>query len=249
MQKNIFLTVEYVGTNYFGFQLQNKKEKKEPTVQECIEVALKRLFNKKIRIIYASRTDRGVHAKEQAINFKADTNIPLKNIKKALNTFLPKDIYVKKIKKVPLDFHSRFFAKSKVYRYIILNRKEPTVFMGNLSWHIGEPLDIEAMKKVSLLLIGKKDFSIFAKEAKNYKNCIREIKNILIKKQNSFIYIDIEADAFLRNMARNIVGFLVNVGKGRIKVTDAVYILEKKFKYLNKPAPACGLYLQKVKYN
>ncbi|MCM8830915.1 MAG: tRNA pseudouridine(38-40) synthase TruA [Candidatus Omnitrophica bacterium] len=249
MQKNVFCTVEYVGTNYFGFQLQNKKGKSEPTVQEFIETALKKLFKKDIRIIYASRTDRGVHAKEQVINFKIDTNIPLKNIKKALNSFLPKDIYVRKIKTVPLNFHSRFCAKSKIYRYVIFNRNQPSVFYRNFSWHIDRPLDIKKMKEAVSFLIGKKDFSIFAKDVKNYKDCTREIKNIWIKKQNSFIYIDIEADGFLRNMARNIVGFLVKVGEGKIKISDIVYILEKKLKYINKPAPSCGLYLRKVKYS
>lgn len=246
--RNIFLEVEYVGTNYFGFQIQDKKDKRQITIQGVIEEALFKLFRKKVRITYAGRTDRGVHARGQVINFKIQTNILLKNIKKALNSFLPPDIRIKNIKKVPLDFHSRFWAKSKIYRYIISQRKEPTVFWRDFSWHIDKPLDLEAMQKISLKLIGRKDFSLFAKEAKKYKDCRRCIKAISIKKRGSFVHIDIEADGFLRNMARNIIFFLVKVGNDKIPLTKAYLVLKRKVSYANKPAKACGLYLYKVNY-
>jgi tRNA pseudouridine38-40 synthase len=189
-----------------------------------------------------------VHARGQAVNFKIDTKIPLKSIKNGLNAFLPDDVRVKSAKFVPLDFHARFWAKSKIYRYIILNKKEPTVFSKDFSWHIAKPLAISAMRKVAQELVGKKDFALFAKEAKNYKNCVREIKNITLKKRNCFIYIDIEADGFLRNMVRNIVSFLVKVGQGNISPSQAQEILKRKLSYHNKPAPAYGLYLLRVNY-
>jgi tRNA pseudouridine38-40 synthase len=248
MQKNILLKIEYLGTRYFGFQLQDKKGKREISVQQVIERALARLFRKKIRITYSSRTDRGVHAYGQVVNFKVDTKIPPKNIKTGLNAFLPNDVRVKTVKVAPVGFHARFWAKSKIYRYIILNRKEPTVFWHNFSWHIAKPLNIVAMKAVSKKLLGKKDFSLFAKEAKNYKDCIREVKNIAIEKRGSFIYIDIEANGFLRNMVRNIVSFLVKVGEDRIDSKPAADIIKKNIPYHNQPAPAAGLYLVKVKY-
>ncbi|MFH1505260.1 MAG: tRNA pseudouridine(38-40) synthase TruA [Candidatus Omnitrophota bacterium] len=237
MEKNVFLELEYLGTNYFGFQMQNKIGKKEVSVQETLEKALKKLFRKKIRVTYSSRTDKGVHARAAAVNFKVDTKIPFENIKRALNTFLPSDIRVKKVKKVPLDFHSRFWAKSKVYRYIIHCAKEPSVFWRDFSWHIAEPLDLAKMNKAAIKLIGRRDFSSFAKEAKNYKDCKREMKSIVIKKKPNFIYIDIEADGFLRNMARNIISFLVKKGSKRFKIP-----------HNNHPAPPQGLYLLKVKY-
>ncbi|MFH1901651.1 MAG: tRNA pseudouridine(38-40) synthase TruA [Candidatus Omnitrophota bacterium] len=248
MLKNIFCEVEYVGTDYFGFQVQNKKGKREITVQEVFETALERLFKEKIKIDYASRTDRGVHAKRQGVNFKVDTRIPLQNIERALNSFLPPDIRIKKIKGVPFDFHSRFWANSKIYRYVIFNRKNPSVFCQNFSWHIDKSLNLENAKRASKRLIGKYDFSLFAKEAKRYQSCIREIKDISFKKKNSFIYIDIEADGFLRHMARNIVSFLVKVAQEKISLKDIPLILERKISYTNKPAPARGLYLLKVKY-
>ena len=249
MVKNIFLEIEYDGTNYFGWQIQSKERKaKGQTVQEKIQQALKKLFNREVKISYAGRTDRGVHAYSQCINFKIDTNIPLKNIKLALNSLLPSDIFIKRIKKVPLGFHARFNAKSKIYRYIIVNRKKFSVFLRCYAWHLPEKLDLKVMRKAAHLLVGSKDFSCFAKEAKRYKSCQREIKSIKITKRGSFIYIDIEADGFLRNMARNIVRFLVRVGKGKINLDEVNAILERKKTYFNKPAPACGLYLYKVNY-
>jgi tRNA pseudouridine38-40 synthase len=249
MVKNILLRVEYLGTQYFGFQIQNKKGKQEISVQAHLEDALNKLFKRTIRVTYSSRTDRGVHAYDQAVNFAIDNNISLQNIKSALNAFLPSDIRVKSAKIVPVDFHARFWAKAKIYRYVILNRKEPSVFLTDRAWHIKKPLDTMAMGKAASLLRGRRDFSLFAKEAKNYDNATREIKNISLKKKNSFLHIDIEANGFLRNMARNIVAFLVNVGQGKIDLPAASRILEGKAPYVNKPAPSCGLYLLKVKYN
>ncbi len=247
MQKNIFLELEYLGTNYFGFQIQTKA-KQQNTVQAELEKALAKLLRQKIRIAFAGRTDRGVHARGQVANFKADTKIPLSNIKRALNAFLPSDIRIKKVKKAPSDFHARFCAASKVYRYLIFNKVEPSVFAKDFAWHIDTPLDLERMKRISKKLIGKKDFWIFAKEAAKYKDCIRDLKDISIKKKDGFICIDIEASGFLRNMARNIVSFLVKVGTAKLSLKDASLILERKLAYTNKPAPGCGLYLYKVRY-
>jgi tRNA pseudouridine38-40 synthase len=248
MEKNIFLEIEYIGTAYFGFQIQNKKDKREITIQQVLEKALEQLFRRKIRIVYSSRTDKGVHAKAQAVNFVVDTTIPLANIKKALNSFLPEDIRVNKIRKVGVSFHSRFSAKSKVYRYIILSRRKPTVFEHSFSWHIDVSLNIERMNKAAQQLVGKHDFSFVGKKTKGYKSCIREIKSIIVKRRGKYIYIDIEADGFLRGMARGIVYFLVRVGKGELNLREVSAILRGKTSYVNKLAPACGLYLLKVKY-
>ncbi|UCD15972.1 MAG: tRNA pseudouridine(38-40) synthase TruA [Candidatus Omnitrophota bacterium] len=246
--KNIFLEIEYEGTNYFGFQIQNKKQKQEQTVQAVLEKALERLFNQSLRLTYTGRTDRGVHACAQGANFKVDTRIPLKNIKEALNSFLPSDVRVKKVKRVPLDFHCRFWAKSKVYRYIISLKKEVPVFERNFCWHIPQSLNLEKMREVSQKIVGKRDYSLFAKEVKRYKDCVRQIKSIIFRKRESFLYIDIEADGFLRGMARNIVSFLVRVGEGKLSLEQASSILQYKAPYSKRSAPACGLYLFKVKY-
>ena len=245
---NLFLEIEYLGTKYFGFQIQNKKIAKEISIQGVIEDSLKRLFNQEIRLNCSGRTDKSVHAKGQVLNFKVKTKIPINNIKIALNSFLPQDIRIKQIKKVPLEFHARFSAKSKIYRYIILNQKQPSVFLSDFSWYVSGSLNINKMKKVSKLLEGERDFSLFAKEPRKYKHCIRTVKYICIKKRGTFIYIDIEANGFLRNMVRNIVSFLVSIGLGKVKLQDVNLILDKKIKHCNNPAPGGGLYLSKVKY-
>lgn len=235
MQKNIYLEIEYLGTNYFGFQIQAKRPRSQKTVQGVLEQALKKLFRRKIRVSGSGRTDRGVHAIAQVVSFKVDTKIPLAKIKSGLNRFLPSDVRVKRAKRVSFDFHARFSAKSKIYRYLIYNQKEPSVFWKDFAWQVGEVLDLTQMQREAKKLIGRHDFVAFAKEAKKYKHCIREIKHISIKKRGKLIQIDIEAEGFLRCMARNIVSYLVNLSCR--KATPA-----------NKPAPASGLYLYKVKY-
>ena len=247
-EMNIFMAVEYDGTNYFGFQIQNKKVKKELTIQEVIEKALHKLFKENIRITYASRTDRGVHAREQGVNFKVKTTIPLKRIKVALNSFLPSDIRITKVRKVQDNFHSRFWTKSKIYRYLIDLSRESDIFMRNYCWHIPQDLDLKKVEKASKLLTGKKDFGMFAKDASSYHDCTRNITKITIKKKSKYLYIDIEGDGFLRNMARNMVAFIVKVGLGQISLKEAKSIISKKQPYSNKPAPASGLYLYKTSY-
>lgn len=242
------MIVEYVGTNYFGFQFQDKPKVYEPTIQLKIEEALKKLFKTDIRIIYSSRTDRGVHAYGQAVNFKVDSNIPLTNIKKALNTYLPWDIRIKSVKAVPMGFNSQFNTESKLYRYVIANSPEPSVFEHNFSWHIKQPLDIKEMKKAAKYLIGKKDFSVFAKNAKSYQDCFRTVKRLVIRKSGKKIITEIEANGFLRYMVRNIVAYLVETGLGDIGAPKTKDILSKKISYHNKPAPPGGLYLVKVFY-
>ncbi|MFH1519109.1 MAG: tRNA pseudouridine(38-40) synthase TruA [Candidatus Omnitrophota bacterium] len=248
MEKNIFLEIEYLGTNYFGFQVQAKKARDQVTVQGVLEQALLRLFKRRIRVVASGRTDRGVHAKSQVVNFKVDSKIPLANIKAALNTFLPQDIRVKKVKPVASNFHARFSVKSKIYRYVIIQSKEDSVFWRGFAWHIPIPLNLKKMGKASRKLVGRRDFSLFAKEAKNYKDCRRRVKDILIRKRTNLIYIDIEAEGFLRSMARNMVSFLVRVANGGIPLKDVPLILKQKTPYINNPAPAQGLYLYKVKY-
>jgi tRNA pseudouridine38-40 synthase len=147
-----------------------------------------------------------------------------------------------------LSFSARFDVQSKVYRYVILNKKDSSVFFKDFSWHIPKPLNVRQMEKASKKLQGKKDFSLFAREATRYKNGVRIVYDISFKKKNSFIYIDIKANGFLRHMARNIVSFLVRIGKGEIKLKEVAPILKKGIPYVNKPAPAQGLYLLKTIY-
>ena len=255
MLRNIYLEIEYDGTNFFGWQIQNKvqnsklKAQSLRTVQGEVEKAIEKLFNKRIRIVYSGRTDRGVHAKAQVINFKVETRLLPESIRKALNSFLPEDIYIKKIKFASLDFHSRFRVKLKTYRYLILNKKERDIFLRNYTWWVPQKLDMDLMRKASYLLIGKKDFSLFSKQASKYKSCLRTVKNITINKRGSLLIIDISAEGFLRGMVRNIVGFLTKVTLDNLSLREVKDFLKKgkRAPYI-KPAPPQGLYLYKVFY-
>ncbi|MBN2120356.1 MAG: tRNA pseudouridine(38-40) synthase TruA [Candidatus Omnitrophica bacterium] len=247
MLKNICIQLQYDGANYRGWQIQPKKRRLK-TVQQEVEKAIKRLFRKRVRIVSSGRTDKAVHANCQYANFKIDTSIQKKNIKRALNSYLPNDIYIRKISFVSSDFHSRFSAKSKTYRYMILNKGQPDVFSRNYSWWIPRYINLTRMRKASRNFLGRKNLSTFAQKAE-YSSCIREIKKISIRKKNDFICIDIKANGFLRGMARNIVSFLVDIGLGKVDIGQAKKaILSKDRSFIGKPAPAYGLYLWKVYY-
>jgi len=241
--RNIKLTIEYDGTNYYGWQSQKNLK----TIQETIQNALKKILQHDIKLNGAGRTDRGVHALAQIANFKTHSAIGLSKLKKALNSLLPADIVVKKIKEVNFAFHSRFSSKSKVYQYIILNQKYPSAFLKDKVYFYPYPLDLQLMKKAARFLKGKHDFRSFQIADKVKRNSIRTIKDIRIQKKKNIIYINIEADGFLRGMARSIVGTLIEIGRG--KPLDIKKILKAKNRKTAGPtAPACGLYLVKVSY-
>jgi len=247
--RNIKLTIEYLGTNYYGWQILPEK----PTIQGKITEVLQKILPNPptpIKLIGASRTDAGVHALGQVANFLTASTIPLYNLKNALNGLLPPDIKVKTTEEVPLDFHSRFSAVGKIYLYRIFNRDVPSPFEYKRSWFIPYRLNIEAMKEASIYLIGKHDFTSFSKkDRKKEVNPIREVKRINIEKKENIIEITVEGKSFLRHMVRVMVAALVEVGKGRLKPEDVKEILEKKDR-TSAPflAPPDGLYLKEVIY-
>ncbi|MCM8765745.1 MAG: tRNA pseudouridine(38-40) synthase TruA [Candidatus Omnitrophica bacterium] len=245
---NFKLLIEYAGTNYQGWQIQNQKFK---TIQGEIEEALRKLFGKKIHLIGSGRTDGGVHALGQVANFKCETHLKPINICNALNSYLPPDIRILSVKEVKEDFHSRFSAKAKTYRYLILNRHLPSVFYRNYSWWIKEKLDFSAMRKAMKIFLGKHNFKSFSNTDPKRKsnNFVRRVKKISLKKYKNFLVFEIEADGFLYNMVRNIVGTLVEVGKGKISFSEVKNILKSKNRKLAPPgAPPQGLFLVKVRY-
>jgi len=246
--QNICLELEYDGSNYFGWQIQ-KSAHRSVTIQSTFEQALKKLFKKPVKAVSSGRTDSGVHAKTQVVNFKILTPIPLENIKIALNGLLPSDIRILKIKKKPPNFHARFSVRSKIYEYLIYNQTMFPVFKRNYYWHVPGYLNLNQMRRASLMLIGKYDFASFASKVDREKSSVRSLKSIRINKKNSVISIKVEASGFLRGMVRNIVAALVDVGKGEVSVSQVKRIKRAKNRsFLGKSAPACGLYLLKVKY-
>lgn len=252
--KNILLKVEYDGTAYKGWQTQRLKSVgnlpvKAVTIQETIEAALATILQKKISIIGSGRTDSGVHAQEQVANFKVNTDIPISRIKKSLNSLLPNDIVIKKIKYVDSNFHARFSAKSKIYRYTILNRDYGSAFLRNHTFQCSLPLDVALMRAEAKQLKGKHDFRSFQASDKKLRSSIRTIKRVSVKKEEDLIFIDIEADGFLYNMVRNIAGTLIEIGRGRMPAGTMKKLLEIKDRTFAGPtAAALGLCLIKVKY-
>ena len=243
--RNILLKVEYDGTNYSGWQSQ----KNSRSIQDTIEAAIRRITGRKARLIPCGRTDAGVHALGHIANFKTALNIPLYKLQRGLNSVLPKDIVIKEIREVPLKFHSRFDAKSKTYCYTIINGASPSAVQRNFTAHISYKLNLSLIKKEAKHLLGKHDFKSFQAADKVERSSIRTIKRMDIKKSGDLIKITVEADGFLYNMVRNIVGTLIEIGRGRFKPGSVAKILKAKDRKLAGPtAPAKGLCLMEVKY-
>jgi tRNA pseudouridine38-40 synthase len=244
--RNFKLEIEYDGTNYCGWQVQTR-EKSRPSIQETIEKTLRKILQEKIKLIGSGRTDAGVHAQVQIANFKTNSSIGIAKLQRALNGLLPDDIAVTRVEEVPLDFHSRFDVKSKVYRYTILNRNFPSAMLMNRVYFYPYPLDLKLMQKEVRVLLGRHNFKSFQASDNIERDPVKTIKRIKIIKDKDLIYIDIEADGFLYNMVRNIVGTLIAIGRG--KSIDMKKLLTLKDRTQAGPtAPACGLCLLKVKY-
>lgn len=243
--RNIKLTISYDGTNYSGWQLQ----KNGKTIQGEIEQAIEKVFGKKCRIFGTSRTDAGVHALAQVAHFKTHSTVPVEKICPALNAILPRDIAVVHAEEMPQKFHSQFDAKSKLYAYHILNSHHRDPFSQKHSWRIPYKLNIPLMRKEAAFLVGLHDFKSFQASDKRERSSVRKIFYINIKKRKSSIVIDIEADGFLYNMVRNIVGTMVEVGRGYLPSGSISKILKNKDRTTAGPtAPAKGLFLIEVKY-
>lgn len=251
--RNIKLTLEYDGTNYCGWQIQShrvtKPPRQKPSIQETVEKALRKIFREKIKITGAGRTDAGVHAFAQVANFKTKSGLPLSRVQQGLNAALPDDIVVTSAQQVGVDFHSRFRARSKLYRYAILNRQHPGAFLHKRAYFFRYPLDIGLMRRESKALLGRHDFSSFQSSGTRKRNAVKTIKKITFKRHGDLVYIDIEGDGFLYNMARNIVGTLIEIGRGHFKKGRLKKILSGRDRRLAGPtAAAKGLYLVKVGY-
>jgi tRNA pseudouridine38-40 synthase len=249
---NLKLEIEYNGTRFYGWQVQNRRQKSEarsPTIQETIERTLHKILQEKVKLIVAGRTDSGVHALSQVANFKTSSKIPLERLRWALNCLLPEDIKVSRIRKAPLNFNSRFCAKSRIYRYTILSRKYSSAFLANRVHFFHYPLDIGLMRKEARVLLGRHNFKSFQAADSRQRNPLRTIKRIKITKEKDLLHIDIEADSFLYNMVRNISGTLLEIGRGKFSKGSMLRILKSRDRKLAGPAlPAKGLCLMKVKY-
>lgn len=249
---NFKLQIEYDGTHYYGWQVQNGKAtsyESNKTIQFAVEKVLKKILQENIKLIVAGRTDSGVHALAQVANFKSSTKIPPQRLRWAANCLLPADIKITRIQKVPLDFNSRFCAKSKVYRYTILNRKYSSALLANRVYFFHHSVDVKLMRREAKFLLGKHNFKAFQASELRERNPIRTIKRITVSNKKGFIDIDIQADSFLYNMVRNIAGTLLEIGRGRFPKGSMIEILKSRNRKLAGPTlPSKGLCLVKVKY-
>lgn len=245
--RNIRLILEYDGTNYHGWQSQAKSGK--ATIQETLELALNVLTQEKVITYSSGRTDAGVHAWGHVANFKTSNTIPAAAWAPALNHLLPADIRVLASEEVPSDFHARYSAVRKTYKYLILRRREPSALFRNFAWHINVPMNISNMRKGLKFLVGRHDFSAFRGSGCTAKSPVRTILSASIKKNGDFIELHIEADAFLQYMVRIITGTIAEVGIGRFSPDDVERILSSQDrKEAGKTAPPQGLYLVSVTY-
>ncbi|MEJ8552939.1 tRNA pseudouridine(38-40) synthase TruA [Tepidibacter sp. Z1-5] len=242
--RNIMITIEYKGTNYYGFQRQSDRL----SVQGCLEDAIYKITSEKVNLTYSGRTDAGVHALGQVANFYTNIRIPIEKIPGAINSKLPDDIRVIDAKEVSLEFHARYHAKRKRYKYIVLNSKYKRPIYNDISYFVKYDLDIDKMIQESRHLIGTHDFKGFMSTGSSVKTTIRTIYEVELKKEGDLIILEIEGNGFLYNMVRIIVGTLIDIGRGRIKSSLKDIIESNDRKKAGNTADSKGLFLQKVYY-
>ena len=241
------ILVEYVGTNFSGWQIQKKRK----TVQGLLQEKISKLLKQKVIIYGAGRLDVGVHAKEQSAHFDCKNRIvKFDRFLKSINHFLNKDgISILKIRKRGNDFHARFSAKMRIYNYVIINRISGPVLDEKRSWHIIKDLDLELMKSAARKLIGTKDFSTFRKSSCRAKSPIKTMKSVKIKFIKDKIEIEFKSRSFLQQQVRSMVGCLKYVGEKKWTLKKFVNVMNSKKRTLcAPPAPPQGLYLTGVIY-
>lgn len=245
MLRNIKLIISYDGSNYFGWQKQNKL----PTIQEEIEKALYNITGKNIDIIGSGRTDTNVHALAQVANFQTTSKIPAGRIKCALNANLSTDIRILSSEEVDLDFNSRFSAKRKTYLYQIYNDRVSSPFYEKYSYHIPYRLDINIMREALIKLEGEHDFKAFMSSNSSVKSTVRTIYDTAINSENKLIKIEIAGNGFLYNMVRIIVGTVIEIGNGKKDITCIEKAIQTGQRtYLGQTAKPQGLFLKEVVY-
>jgi len=237
--------IEYNGTAYCGWQRLSHA----PSVQEEVEKSLSLVANHDINLTCAGRTDSGVHGLGQIVHFESDADRNEKSWRMGCNTNLPDDIALRWIKPIENNFHARFSALSRRYRYIILNRQtRPALLNKKVCWYRNS-LDEKLMNDAVKYLLGENDFSSFRASGCQAKHAMRELQNISVTREGEYVYIDIVANAFLHHMVRNIVGSLFDIGTGlKSPSWFGELLLIKDRTQAGITAPACGLYFVSVKY-
>ena len=240
------IKIEYEGTPFVGWQFQKNGQ----SIQEVLQKAIFNFSNEKVIVTGAGRTDSGVHALAQTAHFDLKKKMKKKNILSAINQNIrKKPVTILKVNKANKNFHARYDAKRRTYRYLIINRQSPLALQKNKAWHIRKRLDLLSMKKGAKLLLGTHDFSTFRASSCGAKSPIKTMEKISIKKNKDKITLQFTSKSFLQQQVRSMVGCLKYLGESKWNLKDFV----KSFKSKNRlkcapPAPACGLYLVKIEY-
>ena len=242
----IALGVEYDGSRFFGWQSQTGGH----TVQDALQAASSGIAGEPVSVIAAGRTDAGVHALEQVAHFDTGAERPFSAWVRGVNALLPKSIAVLWAQPVPDEFHARFSAQARSYRYLLINRPvRSAVQHGKAGW-FHAPLDVEQMREAAQYLLGEHDFSAFRAAECQAKSPVKNLAQLDIQKQGDTIAFDLSADAFLHHMVRNIIGCLVYVGKGKHPPQWVNEVLESRVRSLAAPTFAPdGLYLRRITYD
>ena len=241
------ILIEYVGTNFIGWQIQSRGK----SIQKLIQTRLSKLLKEKILLIASGRTDAGVHAIEQSAHFECKKKIQkLDKFLKSINYFInDRNVSIINVKKKNINFHARFSAKQRIYKYVIFNRLSKPSIEKERGWHIIKKLDVSLMKKGAKKLLGTKDFSTFRSSNCNAKSPIRTMKSIKIKAIKGRIEIQFKSQSFLQQQVRSMVGCLKYLAEKKwdLKKFDSVFKSRKRV-LCAPPAPAEGLFLEKVIY-
>jgi tRNA pseudouridine38-40 synthase len=247
VSRTLALTLEYDGTGLCGWQRQDNG----PTVQAHLEEALAAMTGASVIVHGASRTDAGVHARGQVAHFATTAHIPNDGFRCGLNATLPPAIAVLGCRDVAPDFHARFSARGKHYRYAVLNRPDRSPLLRHRAWHRPRPLDVAAMRAAAAHLCGELDFAAFRAAGCSARTTRRHIRSIAVtERDGGLLEIDVHGNAFLRNMVRIIAGTLVEVGRQRMRADDLPGVIASRARETAGPtAPAHGLTLMEVIYD
>jgi tRNA pseudouridine38-40 synthase len=238
------VTVAYDGTDYQGFQRQANG----PTVQEALEAALEQITQQRVKVLAAGRTDAGVHAEGQVIAFDSAWRHALSDLEGGMNAVLPPDVAVRDLVRVAPDFHPRYDARSRRYRYTVYNARVRSPLARRTSLHWPGALDVEAMRSATALLIGEQDFAAFGRPTQGQVT-VRRVIEAGWTVRPPRLFFEIEANAFLFRMARSIVGTLLSVGRGRLSPAEFEAVLASRDRnQAGQTAPAHGLCLIQVRY-
>jgi len=241
----IRMDVEYDGTDYCGWQ----RQKAQNSVQQKLEEAVLSLLDQRVTMHGAGRTDAGVHALCMTCHFDIETRIPPERLCYALNFLLPKDIRVKRSERAPADFHARFDAKMKWYRYSIYNHPQGSALFRRTTCHVPYALDVDRMQRALLPLLGTHDFKAFAASGSKVKSTVRTLYEARLTKHGDRLILDVLGDGFLYNMVRIIAGTLIDIGRGKSDFDSFARMIEYKDRLLGGlTAPPQGLMLMRVFY-